>query len=32
MTKMPDILALDARRVTPDDVSLTDSIGATSTP
>ncbi|VWB99941.1 IclR family transcriptional regulator [Burkholderia lata] len=32
MTKMPDTLALDARRATPDDASLTDSIGATSTP
>ena len=32
MTKMPDSLALDARRATPDDASLTDSIGATSTP
>lgn len=32
MTKMPDSLALDARRAMPDDASLTDSIGATSTP
>jgi len=32
MTKMPDSLALDARRATPDDAPLSDSIGATSTP
>ncbi|MDR5663268.1 IclR family transcriptional regulator, partial [Burkholderia cenocepacia] len=32
MTNMPDSLALDARRAMPDDASLTDSIGATSTP